>query len=40
VVFTQSYTARIYGVAPAKVQPSEAPRKAMQALAALQAQVG
>lgn len=34
-----SYTVRAYGVAPAKVQPSEAPGKALQALQALQAQV-
>lgn len=31
------FTARIYGVAPAKEQPGEAPKKALQALAALQA---
>ena len=31
-----SLTARLYGVAPAKIQPGEAPRKALQALAALQ----
>ena len=40
IAVVQAYTARIYGVAPPKVQPSEAPRKAMQQLAALQAQVG
>ena len=33
-----SFTTRVYGVAPAKIQPSEAPSRAMQALAALQAQ--
>jgi hypothetical protein len=33
-----SFTTRLYGVAPAKIQPSEAPHKAMQQLSALQAQ--
>lgn len=33
-----SFNAKLYGVAPAKIQPSEAPSRAMQALSALQAQ--
>ena len=33
-----SYTARVYGIAPARVLPSEAPRKALQALGILQAE--
>ncbi len=33
-----SYTARVYGVGPSRVLPSEAPKKALQALAGLQAE--
>lgn len=33
-----SYTARVYGIAPSRVLPSEAPKKALQALAGLLAE--
>jgi len=38
VAVVQGYTARVYGISPARVLPSEAPKKALQALGILQAE--